>query len=817
MVSIPGPKGPRKLEFGVIHDFAFQVEGGGEIIVSTTRPETMLGDEAVAIHPQDERYVKFHGKFIVHPLTQKKIPIVTDAILADPNIGTGAVKVTPAHDAADLECGKRHSLPVTSILNEDGTLNHLGMSWEGKDRLTARSEIVTFMNNNGFYRGKKNHPMRIGFCSRTGDVLEPMLKPQWFVKTKPLAENAIQLVQEGHVTIQPEFQVETWNRWLKEGRDWCISRQLWWGHQIPAYRVKILGNSGNSLGNSGNNSEKYDGEWIVAKNKEEAEKAAMAKFNLNPENFQLEQDEDVLDTWFSSGLLPLSSLGLPNSTFNLNSNLKKFYPLDVMETGSDILFFWVARMTMLCSYLHPEKQFPFRKIWLHPMVRDSKGRKMSKSLGNVIDPRQVMDGATLDQMKESLRSGNLDSKELEKSFKNLQVEFPNGIPPCGSDALRFTLISYTSNQDRSINMEIDRVHSIRKFCNKMWNAARYVLDQLEVQLENGIQVENTVQVENADLSKKKYVPVESLGTLGKIHDEKFPIMERWILHRVNETVKTCRQSFENFNLEKATSSLLRFFLDDFCDVYLEFSKHVMYRKYNLTPEQHQVRMEQTRTVLYHTLEIYLRLLHPFMPFLSEELWHRLPHQEGSVKESLMIAPYPVQLSSWIQHETEPIINDLNSIISTVRGIRKDFGIPKTYNEEIFLLTDSPEFQRVFSEFPEDLALFCKSSAVTIKPTSQDFANIKRVERTIDHRGKIIIPLPGNIVDFSAESQKVEKRIAKLKTILSDIQKTMKGETYLVQVESSVQEANKEREGQLLSELSQWEDALKILKQFSGSE
>lgn len=457
-LSIPGYND--KVEFGVLISFSYKIENSNdEIIVATTRIETMLGDTAIAVHPNDERYRHLHGKYAVHPFTSRRLPIVTDQYV-EIEFGTGAVKITPAHDPNDYEIGKRHNLPFITIFDDDGNIIGDYGKFTGMKRFQCRKEILIELKQLGLYKETKNNPMVVPICSRSKDVVEPMIKPQWYVKCDDMAAAATAVVQSGELKIIPDMHTKLWYHWMDGIRDWCVSRQLWWGHRIPAYRVTFKNNA--------NRTESERDLWIVARNIKEAKAKAAKKFNLTANEFELHQDEDVLDTWFSSGLAPFASLGWPDVSENLNV----FYPNTFLETGHDILFFWIARMVFLGQKLCGK--LPFKEIFMHPIIRDAHGRKMSKSLGNVIDPMDVITGITLEDLHKSLESSNLDPKEIAKACEGQKQDFPNGIPECGTDATRFALCSYNLHS-RDINLDISRIQGYRFFCNKLWNATKFAL------------------------------------------------------------------------------------------------------------------------------------------------------------------------------------------------------------------------------------------------------------------------------------------------------------------------------------------------------
>jgi len=604
-LRLPGMADGKTVEFGVMHDFAYPVQGGGELVVSTTRLETMLGDAAVAIHPDDARYTHLHGKFVEHPFFKDRLlPIVLDADLVDPEQGTGAVKITPAHDENDYACAQRHNLEVINMMDDDGSLNDAcGQDWTGMNRFEARARLVEALETKGLYRGKRPNAMRLARCSRSGDIIEPRLKPQWFVRCDGMAEKALQAVENGELELQPSWHAKTWREFLSNIHDWCVSRQLWWGHRIPAYRMK------------GGNKE----QWWVAESEEEAINLAAKDTGLAPGSFELEQDPDVLDTWFSSGLFAMSAQGWPDVEVPR-------YPISLMETGADILFFWVARMVFMGMELHPSGKVPFPHVFLHPMIRDRQGRKMSKSLGNVIDPLHVIDGVSLETLQDGVRSGNLDPKEVKRALKGLAQEFPKGIPACGTDAQRLALASYM-NSSAAINLDIARVETWRAFCNKLWNAQRFILQQ---QVQANMATDEAAQ-EAADT------------------------MALWVRSRLAATIDRCNTSLEKFDFADYTLALQEFVVGDLCDVYIETSK-----------------LCTDMNTLVTCLETTLRLMHPIAPFITEELWHRLAaatEQPGfSVTDTITDSAYP-QSSELGDAQRADIESEVALVLDAVRTTR----------------------------------------------------------------------------------------------------------------------------------------------------
>ena len=551
------------VEFGYIHHFEYEIQNSSKKIeVATTRLETMLGDVAIAVHPEDPRWCSEIGHFATHPFRPgHRMPIVADETLVDMSTGTGAVKLTPAHDPNDFEAAKRHDLPVRSILDLNARMTEeVGSRYAGHDRFEVRDMLERDLNSLGLYRGKKKHEMRVARCSRSGDVLEPMLLPQWFVRTEDMAKESIRHVMTtGETKMIPKTLEKEWRRWLEHPQDWCVSRQLVWGHRIPAYRV---------VG--------HEDTFVVGRNLEEATTRAREKLDLSEDmDLRLEQDDDVLDTWFSSGLLPLSANGWPHRLDNDS------YPLDLMETGSDILFFWVARMSMLCTYLDDQNRAPFRNVYCHSLVRDKYGRKMSKSLGNVILPEYVIDGRELKDLLQDLKDGNLSDKELKRSLRETKKEFPNGIEACGTDALRLALLL----QGERPHLDASEVLQCRHFCNKLWQASRFTTLLRD-------------RAGNRDELRHK-----------EDHQD-LPLLQRWIRSRLAFVSNEVNESLENYDAARAAHAVRSFVQNEYCGVFIEFAK----------PTQYEETCELAGTCLSasevasEVLDSALKLLHPFVPY-----------------------------------------------------------------------------------------------------------------------------------------------------------------------------------------------------------
>lgn len=661
-LQLPGCPSP--VSFGLLFSVAFPVDGepDAEVVVGTTRPETLPGDVAVAVHPDDSRYTHLHGRRLRHPLTGELLPLITDPAV-QLHVGTGAVKVTPAHSPADTEMGARHGLSAPSVIAEDGTMTPLCGDWlQGLHRFVAREKIVCALRERGLLRGLQSHAMVLPICSRSGDVVEYLLKSQWFVRCREMADRAAKAVESGALELWPAFHRKNWQHWFAHIGDWCVSRQLWWGHQIPAYQVMEEHARG-------------DGQdcWVVGRSEAEARALAAALTGRPGAELTLERDPDVLDTWFSSALFPFSALGWPQET----PDLARFYPLSLLETGSDLLLFWVGRMVMLGTQL--TGQLPFSKVLLHSMVRDRQGRKMSKSLGNVLDPRDIISGVGLQVLQEKLRDGNLDPGELAFAAAAQKKDFPHGIPECGTDALRFTLCSH-GGLGGDLHLSVSEVLSCRHFCNKIWNALRFILNVLG--------------------EKFTPQPVEELCPSSP--------MDAWILSRLAGAAQECERGFLTRELSLATRALHHFWLHSLCDVYLEAVKPLL---------SHSPRPQGPPQVLFSCADLGLRLLAPLMPFLAEELWQRLPPRPGGPPApSISVAPYPSghSLEHWRQPELERRFSHVQEAVQALRGLRATYQLTKA-RPRVLLHSSEPEERGLFQAFLEPLGTLAHCGAVALLP------------------------------------------------------------------------------------------------------
>ncbi|MBV1879882.1 MAG: valine--tRNA ligase [Pseudomonadales bacterium] len=581
------------------------------MVVATTRPETMLGDVAVAVHPDDQRYKKFVGRNIKLPLTDRTIPVVAD-FYVDKEFGTGCVKITPAHDFNDYEIGKRNNLPLINIFNEDASLNlQVPKKYHGLDRFAARKQIVEDLSALELVVKIEDHQMVVPRGEKSGMPIEPFLSDQWFVKTEPLAEPAIKAVENGDIEFIPKNFENTYFSWMRDIQDWCISRQQWWGHRIPAW---------------------YDAEGNVYVGRNETE--VRAKFDLDT-NLPLNQDEDVLDTWFSSALWTFSTLGWPDKT----TALEKFHSTDVMVTGHDIITFWVSRMIMMSLKFLDE--VPFKKVYVTGLVTDAEGQKMSKSKGNGLDPLDIIDGIELDQLIRKRTINMLQPKMAKKIEKATKKEYPNGIAAFGTDALRFTFYSIAT-RSRTIRFDMNRVEGYRNFCNKLWNAANFVF-----------------------MNTLEHMP----NTTPIMAPEQPSIIDRWITSQLQLTIEKVNQAMETYRYDLASKAIYEFIWDEFCDWYLELSKAIL-NNADATAEQ----LNATRFTLINTLEVTLRLAHPFIPFMTEEIWQQIPTAIRTDDETIMTQLYPEQDTSLIDNEANQDTSWIKAVVTAIRNIRGEMDI-----------------------------------------------------------------------------------------------------------------------------------------------
>ena len=709
-------------EAGHLWHIRYPIAGSRDnLVVATTRPETMLGDTAVAVHPEDERYKRFIGKMVELPLTGRQIPVIADEYV-DREFGSGCVKITPAHDFNDYEVGKRHHLPLINIFYSDACVNLPDSPYHNLDRFKARKKIVADLEAAGLLEKVQDHKLVVPRGDRSGAVIEPFLTDQWYVKVAPLAQDAIKTVENGRIKFVPENWTKTYYEWMRNIQDWCISRQIWWGHRIPAWYDA-------------------DGNVYVARSAAEAHTQARHRHG---EDVPLEQDEDVLDTWFSSALWPFSTLGWPEPT----PELKTFYPTSVLVTGFDIIFFWVARMIMMGLKFMGE--VPFREVYIHGLVRDAHGQKMSKSKGNILDPIDLIDGIDLEALVAKRTRGLMQPQMAKKIEQTTRKEFPNGIPAYGTDALRFTFASLAT-QGRDIKFDLGRIEGYRNFCNKLWNAARYVLMNTEGQDcgQNG----GAMELNAAD---------------------------RWITARLQEVATEAETAFREYRFDLAAQAIYSFVWHEYCDWYLELSKVVL-----TDPKSRAEQLRGTRWTLVQTLETALRLLHPVMPFITEEIWQRIARLAGKTGPTIMREPYPHPQPEKIDHK---IIDEMRWIMAVITGVRNIRGEMNISPGKLLplLIQDGSATDKTFLEASRHyLTALTRAESVTWLEKGEHAP--ESATALVGHM-KVLIPL-GSLIDKRAElerlgkeMEKIEKDLAKAKTKLANPEFTARAPQSVVEQE-----------------------------------
>ena len=747
-------------------DHALTQDGKDYLVVATTRPETLLGDSAVAVNPNDERYKNLIGQEIILPVVNRRIRIVVDEH-ADMEKGTGCVKITPAHDFNDYEVGKRQNLTmyniftkdacvrqIVEIVKSDGTIDdqqHLELpkAYQGLDRFAARKEVLAELEKLGLLEETKDHVLMIPYGDRSGVVIEPLLTDQWYVAVAPMAKVAQEAVAQGEIKFVPQQYENMYNAWMNDIQDWCISRQLWWGHRIPAW---------------------YDGQGGLYVGRDESE--VRSKYNLDS-NVVLTQDEDVLDTWFSSALWTFSTLGWPDNT----EDLAKFHPTDALVTGFDIIFFWVARMIMMTMHLIKDEngkpQVPFKTVYVTGLIRDDHGQKMSKSKGNVLDPLDMIDGIDLESLI-AKRTQNLMQPQLAKKIeKQTRAQFPEGIKDNGTDALRFTLASLASTT-RDINWDMNRLEGYRNFCNKLYQASNYVLMNTQDQ-ECGFDVD----FDRTSLN--------------------FSASDTWILSTLNQTVKQVNQSLEQYRFDLAAQAMYDFTWNEFCAWYLELSKPIL--KEGTASQQ-----LATRHTLLTVLETILRLMHPVMPYITEHLWLKeLKPLMLLQAESIMLADYP----EFIEAMDESSLNDiefLKELITSVRNIRAEYNVAPSTPVHLFILDPKKSKETWVNQFTSSLKSLVSAQDVdVIDDVSQAPLSIKQVVGDIE----LMIPMAG-FVNIQAEIERVQKQKDKIEKDIARIQGKLSNDNFVSKAPESVVLKEKEKCDAMESLLLKIDEQIKTL-------
>ena len=706
-------------------------EGPGYLVVATTRPETMLGDAAVAVHPDDERYRHLVGRKVRLPLTERELPIIADAYV-DPTFGSGCVKITPAHDFNDYELGQRHNLPMINIMTLDAALNDsVPLPYRGLDRFAAREKILADLDALGLIERIEPHQLTVPRGDRSNAILEPLLTDQWFVDIKPLAAPAIRAVEEGQVRFVPETWTGVYYDWMHKIRDWCISRQLWWGHRIPAWYDA-------------------DGRYYVGRSEVDVRHA----HGIAP-GVPLRQDDDVLDTWFSAALWPFSTLGWPEKT----PALKAYYPTSVLVTGFDIIFFWVARMMMMGLKFMGD--VPFRKVYIHGLILDQDGQKMSKSKGNVIDPLDIVDGISLEALLEKRTTGLMQPQMKGAVEKATRKQFPQGIAAYGTDALRLCF-SRLATQSRDLRFDMAKVEEYRNFCNKLWNASRYVL----------------MNTENQDLA--------AAGA-------EFSLADRWIGSRLKDMLGRIEAGFANYRLDVVANAVYEFTWHEFCDWYVELSKTVLQ-----SDAATEAAKRGTRITLIKTLEVLLRAMHPLAPFISEEIWQRVRVLAGVSGETIMRAEFPLAESMTADSQAEPEMRWVMDFILGVRQIRGVMDIPWTRKLEVLLQNAGA---RDLEYLGRNLHYFTRLAGVEAPRALKEGEAAPISAVALLGNLEILVPMKG-LIDPVAELERLAKKLRKAEIEESKLEAKLSNSQFAKNAPPDIVAKDQQRLEELRTEIGQ---------------
>ena len=721
-------------ERGKLWHVRYPVEGGGELVVATTRPETMLGDTAVAVHPNDERYRALIGKRAALPLTGRSIPIIADEYV-DPEFGTGCVKITPAHDFNDYEVGLRHNLPMISIFDANAALNeNTPAAYRGLDRFVARERVLADLDAGGFLARVTEHSSMIPRGDRSGVVVEPMLTDQWYVNAKILAKPAIEVVEQGRVKFVPESWSKTYFEWMHNIQDWCISRQLWWGHRIPAW---------------------YDDAGNIYVARDEAE--ARQKHKLAA-SVKLRQDDDVLDTWFSSALWPFATMGWPDET----QALKTFYPTNVLVTSFDIIFFWVARMIMMG--LEFMGDVPFREVYIHALVRDHEGQKMSKSKGNILDPLDLIDGVDLETLLKKRTDGLMQTHLQASIEKATRKEFPNGIEGVGTDALRFTFASLATT-GRDARFDLGRAQGYHRFCNKLWNASAYVLSQID-------------------------------GASGG--DSELGLADRWIRSRLAHTIHDVHAAYAGYRLDLVAQTLYDFAWHELCDWYLELTKAVL-----TDPTADPLLRRGAQRTLTDVLGALLKLLHPLIPFVTEELWLELCARTGAKSPTVMLERMPEIADFATDAEADAEIEWLKAFVVGVRQIRGDSNLPRSTALSV-QLADASAVDRARAD--RHTAHLRKLAGLAQIDVLTPGATVKGAAVALLGAMRILVPLAG-LIDVASERDRLGKQLAKSRDDAAKSRRKLDNQSFVANAPADVVAKERERIAELDQRAAQLEQQL----------